>query len=40
MPNTTPAIDSVDTVRYICEKASHTGVEVHPVGMHYQGTER
>ena len=32
MPNTTPAIDSVDTVRYICEKASHTGVEVHPVG--------
>ena len=32
MPNTTPAIDNVDTVRYICEKASHTGVEVHPVG--------
>ena len=32
MPNTTPAIDSVDTVRYILEKASSTGVAVHPVG--------
>lgn len=32
MPNTTPAIDSTETVRYICEKASSTGVEVHPVG--------
>lgn len=32
MPNTSPAIDSVDTVRYICEKAAYTGVEIHPVG--------
>ncbi len=32
MPNTTPAIDSTETVRYICEKASSTGVEVQPVG--------
>ena len=32
MPNTTPAIDNIETVRYICEKASSTGVEVHPVG--------
>lgn len=32
MPNTTPAIDSVETVRYIIEKAVQTGVEVHPVG--------
>lgn len=32
MPNTSPAIDSVETVRYICEKAVQTGVEVHPVG--------
>ena len=32
MPNTSPAIDNVDTVRYICEKAAYTGVEIHPVG--------
>ena len=32
MQNTTQAIDSTETVRYICEKASSTGVEVHPVG--------
>lgn len=32
MPNTTPAIDSVETVRYICDKAAQTGVDVHPVG--------
>ncbi len=32
MPNTTPAIDSVETVRYICKKAASTGIAVHPVG--------
>lgn len=32
MPNTSPAIDSVETVRYIREKAAQTGVDVHPVG--------
>lgn len=32
MPNTTPPIDSEETVRYIKEKASGTGVDVYPVG--------
>jgi dihydroorotase len=32
MPNTTPAIDSVETVRYILDKSAQTGVAVHPVG--------
>ncbi len=32
MPNTTPAIDTVETVRYIYEKAAATGVKIYPVG--------
>lgn len=32
MPNTTPPIDTEETVRYIVEKASGTGVEVFPAG--------
>ena len=32
MPNTIPAIDTVETVCYIVEKARQTGVKVHPVG--------
>lgn len=32
MPNTIPAIDTEETVRYIIEKAKNTGVAVHPVG--------
>lgn len=39
MPNTTPAIDSVETVRYICEKAANTGVAVHPVGCITKGLQ-
>lgn len=32
MPNTKPAIDSSDTVKYIIDKAKNTGVKVYPVG--------
>ena len=32
MPNTKPAIDNGETVRYILEKAENTGVKVYPVG--------
>lgn len=32
MPNTSPPIDSAETVRYITEKAKGTGVEVYPAG--------
>ena len=32
MPNTKPAIDTPETVRYILNKAKDTGVSVHPVG--------
>ncbi len=32
MPNTKPAIDSPETVRYIIDKAKKTGVDVRPVG--------
>lgn len=32
MPNTKPAIDNADTVKYILDKAAHTGVKVYPVG--------
>lgn len=32
MPNTKPAIDNVDTVNYIINKAKNTGVKVYPVG--------
>lgn len=32
MPNTTPPIDNVDTVKYITKKAAITGVSVYPVG--------
>ena len=32
MPNTIPAIDTVETVCYIVGKAKQTGVKVHPVG--------
>ncbi|MBP1560898.1 MAG: dihydroorotase [Oscillospiraceae bacterium] len=32
MPNTSPAIDSRETVEYILKKAENTGVEVYPVG--------
>lgn len=39
MPNTTPAIDSVETVRYIREKAKETGVEVLPVGCITKGMQ-
>ncbi|MBR2912758.1 MAG: amidohydrolase family protein, partial [Oscillospiraceae bacterium] len=31
MPNTTPAVDSVETIRYILDKAKDTGVAVYPV---------
>ena len=31
MPNTKPAIDSVETIEYILSKAKDTGVEVYPV---------
>lgn len=39
MPNTSPAIDSPETVRYICEKAAKTGVKVHPVGCITKGLQ-
>lgn len=32
MPNTKPAIDSPETVRYIIDKAKETGVDIRPVG--------
>ena len=32
MPNTKPAIDSSETVRYIIDKAKKTGVDIRPVG--------
>lgn len=32
MPNTTPAIDTPEIVKYITDKAKGTGVEVYPVG--------
>ncbi|MCF8432149.1 MAG: dihydroorotase [Melioribacteraceae bacterium] len=32
MPNTDPAIDSAEIVRYIIEKASHHLVDVYPIG--------
>ncbi|MGN0674733.1 MAG: dihydroorotase [Oscillospiraceae bacterium] len=32
MPNTSPAIDSKETVEYILKKAENTGVDVYPVG--------
>lgn len=32
MPNTSPPIDSAETVRYITEKAAETGVKVYPAG--------
>ena len=32
MPNTAPPIDTIETVRYITEKAAETGVEVYPAG--------
>ena len=32
MPNTKPAIDNADTVKYILDKAKDTGVKVYPVG--------
>ena len=32
MPNTKPPVDNAETVRYITEKASSTGIEVFPVG--------
>ncbi len=32
MPNTKPAIDSPETVRYIIDKAKKTGVDIRPVG--------
>ncbi len=32
MPNTKPAIDNVDTINYIINKAKNTGVKVYPVG--------
>lgn len=31
MPNTTPAVDSAETIRYILDKAKDTGVAVYPV---------
>lgn len=39
MPNTSPAIDNIETVQYICEKAATTGVEVHPVGCITKGLQ-
>lgn len=32
MPNTKPAIDNAETVKYILDKAKNTGVKVYPVG--------
>lgn len=39
MPNTKPPIDAPETVRYILEQASDTGVQVHPVGCITQGMQ-
>ena len=39
MPNTKPPIDAPETVRYILEQASDTGVQVHPVGCITQGIQ-
>lgn len=37
MPNTKPAIDSVETIEYILSKAKDTGVEVYPVACITEG---
>ncbi|MBQ8176156.1 MAG: dihydroorotase [Oscillospiraceae bacterium] len=39
MPNTTPAIDSKETVDYILDKAKDTGVDVYPVGCITKGMQ-
>ena len=39
MPNTTPAIDSKETVEYILDKAKDTGVDVYPVGCITKGMQ-
>ncbi len=39
MPNTTPAIDSKETVDYILDKAKNTGVDVYPVGCITKGMQ-
>lgn len=39
MPNTTPAIDSKETVDYILDKAKGTGVDVYPVGCITKGMQ-
>ncbi len=39
MPNTSPAIDSKETVDYILDKAKGTGVDVYPVGCITKGMQ-
>ncbi len=39
MPNTSPAIDSRETVAYILDKAKDTGVDVYPVGCITKGMQ-
>ncbi|MBQ3161163.1 MAG: dihydroorotase [Oscillospiraceae bacterium] len=39
MPNTTPAIDSKETVDYILDKAKDTGVDVYPIGCITKGMQ-
>ena len=39
MPNTSPAIDSKETVDYILNKAKDTGVDVYPVGCITKGMQ-
>lgn len=39
MPNTSPAIDSRETVDYILDKAKNTGVDVYPVGCITKGMQ-
>ncbi|MBQ8787079.1 MAG: dihydroorotase [Oscillospiraceae bacterium] len=39
MPNTSPAIDSKETVDYILDKAKDTGVDVYPVGCITKGMQ-
>ncbi len=39
MPNTSPAIDSKETVDYILDKAKNTGVDVYPVGCITKGMQ-
>ncbi|MDD6268883.1 MAG: dihydroorotase [Oscillospiraceae bacterium] len=39
MPNTKPAADNPETVRYIIDKAKNTGVKVYPVGSITKGLQ-